>query len=201
MNIPDALHCSGCGRALGLEPAGSSDYLRCPRCDVELEKFRGAQGSLRDCARCGGQFVEHALVRDLLERSDLYGVVAPRRSRKFNALDDPVTYIKCPECRNLMNRKNFGGSSGIIVDVCLWHGIWFDEGELPRVLAFVEAGGLAAQRHVSKEPEPQGTHAPVFKLAQSAHDVTGVKSWDTVFVAAVTALLAWLRDVIEGLRH
>jgi hypothetical protein len=45
-----------------------------------------------------------------------------------------------------MARKNFGGTSGVIVDTCRDHGVWFDAGELPRVLDFVEAGGLAEQR-------------------------------------------------------
>jgi hypothetical protein len=46
-----------------------------------------------------------------------------------------------------MNRKNFGDSSGIIVDVCSLHGCWFDAGELPAVLKFVEEGGLARARY------------------------------------------------------
>jgi Zn-finger nucleic acid-binding protein len=51
-----------------------------------------------------------------------------------------------------MNRKNFGESSGIVVDVCTRHGVWFDAGELPRVLAFVQAGGLERAR-LRKESE------------------------------------------------
>ena len=51
-----------------------------------------------------------------------------------------TSYIPCPECAGLMNRKNFGGTSGVVVDVCKKHGTWFDLGELPRVLAFVAAG-------------------------------------------------------------
>jgi Zn-finger nucleic acid-binding protein len=45
-----------------------------------------------------------------------------------------------------MNRQNFGGASGVIIDLCAKHGIWFDAGELPRVLEFVESGGLARER-------------------------------------------------------
>lgn len=43
-----------------------------------------------------------------------------------------------PRIRRPSNRKNFGRSSGVIVDICRRHGVWFDRGELPRVLAFVE---------------------------------------------------------------
>jgi Zn-finger nucleic acid-binding protein len=45
-----------------------------------------------------------------------------------------------------MNRNNFGKTSGIVVDVCPRHGVWFDPGELPRILAFVQAGGLEQAR-------------------------------------------------------
>jgi Zn-finger nucleic acid-binding protein len=51
-----------------------------------------------------------------------------------------------------MNRKNFGGMSGVVVDVCKKHGTWFDEGELPRVLEFVASGGLErAKRREDEE--------------------------------------------------
>ena len=64
-----------------------------------------------------------------------------------SARPDPRTnYIPCPECAVLMNRKNFGGTSGVVVDVCKKHGTWFDEGELPRVIAFVAGGGLERAR-------------------------------------------------------
>jgi Zn-finger nucleic acid-binding protein len=107
-------------------------------------------GAVHDCARCGGQFVEVAAFRDLLERRALdVGVVRPRTD--VRAIAAPVRYVACPVCRALMNRRNFGGTSGVIVDVCAKHGTWFDRGELPRVLAFVESGGLAHLREREAE--------------------------------------------------
>ena len=146
MNVPEALHCSGCGYALGLEPIYGHSKYRCPSCPVELSRYRAPAGSLFDCNRCGGQFVEHALLRELLERREVAGALLPRKPRKLNPLEQPVVYLKCPACSIMMNRKNFGGSSGIIVDVCTNHGLWFDAGELPQVLKFVEDGGLARAR-------------------------------------------------------
>ena len=85
--------------------------------------------------------MEVAALRDLLERHTLdTGIERPRTSARLAAA--PVRYVACPVCRALMNRRNFGGVSGVIVDVCAKHGTWFDRGELPRVLAFVESGGL-----------------------------------------------------------
>jgi Zn-finger nucleic acid-binding protein len=63
---------------------------------------------------------------------------APERARGFR---------KCPQCAGLMIRRNLGrGASGIIVDVCGEHGLWFDDDELARVIAWMRTGGLEAAR-------------------------------------------------------
>jgi Zn-finger nucleic acid-binding protein len=142
MNAADAVHCSGCGRDLGLEPIAVGETLQCPECRVAMLAFDCGPGALHDCGRCGAQFVEHAALRDLIERHDRYDVPVARPQSGGLRPDGPVHYIACPVCHSMMNRKNFGAGSGIIVDVCSKHGTWFDSGELPRVLAFVEFGGL-----------------------------------------------------------
>jgi Zn-finger nucleic acid-binding protein len=58
-----------------------------------------------------------------------------------------------------MNRKNFGRSSGIIVDVCSRHGVWLDAGELPRVLEFVRSGGLARAERAEREEQQDARSA------------------------------------------
>jgi Zn-finger nucleic acid-binding protein len=146
MNVVEAIHCSGCGRETGLEPVGSAAELSCPHCHAALDAFAQASGSLFDCGTCGGQFVEHAALRELVDRRDLPVAVGTPPSRRFVAQAGPVKYVPCPVCKSLMNRKNFGGTSGVVVDVCKPHGTWFDLGELPRVLAFVAQGGLARER-------------------------------------------------------
>ena len=40
-----------------------------------------------------------------------------------------------------MNRSNYGGGSGIVLDACRDHGLWFDKGELAAIVAFLEKGG------------------------------------------------------------
>lgn len=94
--------------------------------------------------------VSHGLLRALVEEREALGNAVPigGASVRSNPLRDPVRYRACPACQQLMNRKNFGGASGIIVDVCALHGTFFDSGELPRVLTFVRHGGLAKARAV-----------------------------------------------------
>lgn len=55
-------------------------------------------------------------------------------------------YIPCPECGKLMNRKNFAGCSGVIIDFCKPHGLWFDRKELQQIADFIDAGGLHKAR-------------------------------------------------------
>jgi Zn-finger nucleic acid-binding protein len=60
------------------------------------------------------------------------------------------TYIPCPECNKLMNRQQFAGCSGVIVDWCKAHGTWFDRNELKRIVQFILAGGLNKSREKEK---------------------------------------------------
>ena len=67
----------------------------------------------------------------------------PKREMKR---ETAVRYIACPTCGKSMNRQAFGRISGVVVDVCKNHGVWFDPGELGEVIRFVEQGGLARER-------------------------------------------------------
>jgi Zn-finger nucleic acid-binding protein len=59
-------------------------------------------------------------------------------------------YVPCPLCRQLMNRVNFAGCSGVVIDWCKEHGTWFDHSELRRVVEFIQAGGLKKSREREK---------------------------------------------------
>jgi Zn-finger nucleic acid-binding protein len=170
LNTTDAVHCVGCGQKLGLEPLDLPGEHACPACQAPFRAFAGAAGRLSECTSCGGQFVEHALLEELLERRALHRGVTRALPPRANPLAQPVVYLKCPVCGTTMNRKNFGGKSGIVVDVCPRHGVWFDPGELPRVLDFVQAGGLelARQRAAEERAERQRNErlsAPSFRAA------------------------------------
>jgi Zn-finger nucleic acid-binding protein len=55
-------------------------------------------------------------------------------------------YAKCPQCATLMNRTQFARGAKIIIDLCLLHGVWFDQGELTAMIEFVRKGGLVAAK-------------------------------------------------------
>jgi len=149
MNMAEAHRCSGCGGELGGVIESQRLGKHCSDCLEPLEALREPAGALLVCRRCGGQFVEHALLRSLLEQYERTGLAfpdAPYHKPVPKAALERVHYRPCTVCEQMMNRKNFGGSSGVIVDVCAKHGTWFDAGELPQVLEFVKSGGLVRER-------------------------------------------------------
>jgi len=61
-----------------------------------------------------------------------------------------------------MNRQNFMKRSGVIVDVCLHHGTWFDDDEARRAGEWVAAGGQAP----AEAPLSRPSAAPALTGAQ-----------------------------------
>ncbi len=161
MNMAEAQRCSGCGGELRTVLESELLGKRCSECHEPLEAHREPAGAVLVCRRCGGQFVEHALLRSLLEQYERTGLAfpdAPYHKPAPKAALERVHYRPCAVCEQMMNRKNFGGSSGVIVDVCAKHGTWFDAGELPQVLEFVRSGGLVRER-VREEERKRQTQA------------------------------------------
>jgi len=71
---------------------------------------------------------------------------APARRLPVTADPEKISYAPCPQCGQLMNRVNFARCSGVIVDVCKAHGIWFDRDELSGIVEFIRGGGLDVAR-------------------------------------------------------
>lgn len=164
-------HCTGCGAEfLPQAPLASSDPKRCPACVETLVAQRVRDVWLRSCSWCDGLWVPAAsfdvLVRRVGEPKALAasnGLGAGGASER-PAFDGRVVYRRCPDCAQRMVRKNFGRTSGVIVDWCGRHGTWFDADELERVAAFVVAGGLA------EEPVDRGDGADEVRIVLEAAD-------------------------------
>jgi len=192
LNFPDDLHCRGCGAELGLSPQPSASLEVCPDCKEPLRAFEAGAGQLLACERCGGQMVTHGLLRALIEERETLGrAAAPSRDAvRGNPLSDRVRYRPCPCCKALMNRKNFGTTSGIVVDVCAVHGTFFDAGELPRVLEFVRRGGLVRAQAALQSASARPAGASVFGLEPKPREQTLVED-----------VVDMLGFIVEVLRH
>ncbi len=101
----------------------------------------------RRVALCGGVWADAAAFKRLCEDRSaqvayLGEAVSPQAPSVSDPSAAPVVYRPCAACGEMMNRVNFAGGSGVIVDVCKPHGLWFDDDELRRIVAFIRSGGL-----------------------------------------------------------
>jgi len=148
-------HCPWCGQESGSAQAGTMDGLKCPRCAEPLTKIQVNEHELAECLKCGGLWVDSRTLRQVCTTAEDQEAVlamdlnvlppAPAASRPLRA------YVPCPLCAKLMNRTNFAGCSGVVIDWCKPHGSWFDRDELRRIIEFVRNGGLRKSREIQKE--------------------------------------------------
>jgi len=169
-NSAEAAFCQQCGRDLH---AGEPDECRstsrvCPGDGGPLVTRRYADWDIDECDGCGGVFVVASTLDCLLADRETthHGLrlALPKPSPPSDGSNElsPIAYPKCPECRVPMMRRNFARISGVLVDVCNEHGVWFDAGELSAVLTFVARGGWdnpRARRHTFARPDgtPKGS--------------------------------------------
>jgi Zn-finger nucleic acid-binding protein len=207
MNMAHAQHCSGCGAALALIVETQLRGAQCSDCRKPLEALSEPAGTLLLCRHCGGQFVEHALFRHLIEHAESAGQAipdAPYQRPPPRAALERVHYRPCSACGQMMNRKNFGGASGVIVDVCAKHGTWFDAGELPQVLEFVQSGGLIRERLRERERE-RLAHAHACELLHGSglESASSPLAFDSLATSGehssfAADLLTFVLDVLKG---
>lgn len=122
------------------EPIGPFVCPRCPGEELAFTPFDPKQYG-RHCKTCGGLFIGAHQWTELIGTSSEVEVAiidtsdaAPlSRTQKF-------PFATCPACRATMDRATFAARSGIAVDVCNLHGIWFDAGELYEVVHWVCGG-------------------------------------------------------------
>lgn len=152
---------------------------------------------MTECGGCGGLWLAARVLDELCgaaERaaiaSGAAAVPTPIAVVRDGALER-VTYRKCPACRELMARRNHGGSSGVVVDVCRHHGVWLDASELERVLLWIRAGGAERERRRRSERERDAARR---KSALPPPPATSAELWPepvgTTF--SVLEVLAWL---------
>lgn len=146
-----SLYCPHCG-AKAVQPKFENDERSslCPRCHLQMDVLEIETITLRECEKCGGLWsnVEtfEEICADRERQSAVLGFIADKRNAASNNTNVALRYVPCPDCGQLMNRSNFARLSGVIIDACKQHGVWFDTNELPRTIEFIRAGGLDRAR-------------------------------------------------------
>jgi Zn-finger nucleic acid-binding protein len=142
----------------------------CPRCRSALRARAVGHASMVECTSCGGLWIAQEDLERICEQADEQELAtrALEGSQPAHPVDPSrgPAYLMCPTCRDLMVRRNFGGSSGVLIDVCRGHGVWLDHRELERILEFVRMGGLMQAR--AREVERLAHEAEVAKAEMLA---------------------------------
>ena len=109
------------------------------------------RGTLRDiplheCPKCFGLWLDTKTFDRICQNAEKQTSLLGRPQPMAGTGLRPVRYRPCAECRQLMHRMNFARCSGVIVDVCRPHGIWFDMNELHHIVQFIQGGGMEQSR-------------------------------------------------------
>jgi Zn-finger nucleic acid-binding protein len=165
-----ARFCHFCGTpVLGAQAAAAESSYRCPACPAERplasRRLGRAQVAFFDCGSCGGLWLEKEIFEVLADRArsgslpEGFGGGAPAPEGPAEPLAPAgsagaaLRYRPCVICGALMNRRNYGRKSGVIVDVCARHGLWFDLHEIDRLLRWIREGGEERSAQLQREAE------------------------------------------------
>lgn len=156
-----ARYCHHCGSLIAPVASAGFDTARpCPACGeasrLVSRSLGGEAITVLECGRCAGLWLGNEVFEHLERRSRRRAAsaegkpVEPARVPPTAPTGEPGSrhYRPCPLCASLMHRRNYGHRSGVIVDTCRQHGLWFDQGELEAVVGWIRSGGLdRAERH------------------------------------------------------
>ncbi len=150
-----ASFCHACGTSIAPQAtAGDRTELDCPACGGEVtlrsRRIDDRGMTVLECGACAGMWLGADLFARLAADADEVRVAVEALGAGSNeATDLPLQridnsarlYRPCPSCGSLMHRRNYGRKSGVIVDTCRGHGVWFDHGELAQILRWLRNGG------------------------------------------------------------
>ena len=128
----------------------TSRSLYCPDCKKPLTLVLKEDIDVHACSSCEGIWVDAGDEKILLHiKPEVFTVEELRNLRKFYTslgVLEEVRYRKCPVCCILMNRVNWGGLSGVIVDKCAQDGAWYQKGEVEKICEYIALGGIEYEK-------------------------------------------------------
>jgi len=175
--------------------------LACPRCKHALVGRRVGDVVVHECPDCEGVFLDENAIGLVVEdpnnnRASALLDSLPRRKHEVLPGNRKM-YVMCPTCGTSMNRKLFAHGSGVVVDICRSHGTFFDAGELPAIIDFVMAGGLAKAARktservaLSKQPDTLSKHLAIARASHPVNPSTAYADAGAALVGLLFELLA-----------
>jgi len=129
----------------------NGQVMLCPTCQLSLKVGLEGNGEVDFCEKCQGMWVDNMEERHVLDlKPQVFTADELKRLHKYYhplGKIDPVRYIPCPVCRQLMYRKNWGGHSGVMVSKCEQHGTWFATKEqIEKIQEYIASGGIEYEK-------------------------------------------------------
>lgn len=145
--------CKHCGKKVtAVSVIEKENAGKCPRCKVDLQFLEIGEINIRECNNCGGFWSDTETFESICQNSEQQSAVLGFIGSDAHPHSHPqtISYVPCPDCTQLMNRSNFARASGVIIDICKSHGVWFDADELPKIISFINGGGMVRSREKEK---------------------------------------------------
>ena len=118
----------------------------CPKCDVRLLIVHLQEIAVDFCDRCRGLWLDTSELDELLTRAGARPDEAFRHALGVTTAPTGLTRHLCPRCDQPMHELQHGE---LTLEQCpQGHGLWFDAGELQRLLA-TGSPAAAASRTVA----------------------------------------------------
>ena len=163
--------------------------LPCPSCPGDLTPAQVGGTAARECARCGGLWLDRATLDALNAGHARQESVLAHSATTAARAEGQERARRCPVCGTLMGRRNYGRESGVAVDACPEHGTWFDADELQHVVRFMQlrAASLpdladpeqwrAARARLNEETAAAAARLPRPSRLALARDIGGDVLW------------------------
>ena len=152
-----ARFCHHCGVKINPQyGSGKMSGMACPACAGSRPMhFRKDAERLPffECHLCAGIWLSQDTFSEVVRKSKSEEI--PVLLKKFSKADSARLaipkgeggpeghfYRRCPNCQAAMTRRNIAKRSGVIVDFCQSHGVWFDGNELAQFIQWVRHQGL-----------------------------------------------------------
>jgi Zn-finger nucleic acid-binding protein/predicted RNA-binding Zn-ribbon protein involved in translation (DUF1610 family) len=174
-------HCPWCGEDAETGSPSEKAEGKCPRCNIDFLLVEVNKNLINECSSCGGLWVNNntfqKICSDQEERQAILDFNPElMKASGISAVQSGRAYVPCPVCKQLMNRRQFAGCSGVIIDSCKAHGAWFDRNELRQIVQFIQAGGLNKARKkelLDLEEEKQKLREERWKLERFSNIDSG----------------------------
>ncbi len=206
-----AKFCDECGGSIRPQVVKTPEATdrECPRCDGKLFHVHLEGHAFDQCSSCGGLWVDSRTVESIMRdrpqaiETGVKPDLATGNAENVGLLTGEFkgrVYVPCPQCKKIMTPQNYARSSGVIVDVCREHGIWFDAGELNKILDFISRGGLVEARKkeaLRAKEEAASARADAKRSKQTSHSV-GVYGGSAAGMTTGAGDVVLVEALVEG---